>query len=92
MDFGRSLQRLEGCLNQNSNNEANAVLQSLNAEALAMEPKLNQRSHLPDSDMAGAAISLILRMQKAASERCGEPSARDQALILIGLQHNGARQ
>lgn len=91
-DFKRSLQRLEGCLNQNSNNEANAELQSLNTEALAMEPKLNQRKHLPDSDMAGAAISLILRMQKAASESCGEASARDQALILIGIQHNGARQ
>jgi tetratricopeptide (TPR) repeat protein len=90
LDFERSLQRLEGCLNQNSKSR-NAELQSLKAEALVMEPKLNQRKHLPDSDMIGAGTSLIFRMQKAASDGCGEPSVQDQALILIGLQHNGAR-
>ncbi len=90
-DFERSLQRLDSCLNQNSNSGTTAELQSLKAEALAMEPKLDQRKHLPDSDMVGAGTSLIFRMQKAASDGCGEPSVQDQALLLIGLQHNGAR-
>jgi tetratricopeptide (TPR) repeat protein len=90
-DFDRSLQRLDSCLNQNSKSGTTAGLQSLKAEALAMEPKLDQRKHLPDSDMVGAGVSLIFKMQKAASDSCGEPSVLDQALILIGLQHNGAR-
>ncbi|HET6218783.1 MAG TPA: tetratricopeptide repeat protein [Acidobacteriaceae bacterium] len=90
-DFERSLRRLDSCLNQNSKSGTTAELQSLKAEALAMEPKLNQRKHLPDSDMVGAGVSLIFKMQKAASDSCGEPSVLDQALILIGLQHNGAR-
>ncbi|HEX3437865.1 MAG TPA: tetratricopeptide repeat protein [Pseudacidobacterium sp.] len=90
-DFARTLQRLENCLNQNLNSKNSAGLQSLKAEALAMEPTLNRPEHLPDSDKVGAGMGLIFRMQKAASDSCGEPSAPDQALILIGLQHNGAR-
>jgi tetratricopeptide (TPR) repeat protein len=91
LDFERSLQRLVRCLNENSKSRT-AELQSLKAEALVMEPKLNQRNHLPDSDMIGAGTSLIFRMQKAASDGCGEPSVQDQALILIVLRHNGAQQ
>ena len=91
-DFERSLQRLESCLDQNSSSETNAGLQSLKTEALAMEPKLSQRKPLPDSDMVEAGTNLIFRMQKAVSDSCGETSDPDQALILIGLLHNGARQ
>lgn len=90
-DFARSLQRLESCLNQNPSNQTNAGLQALQAEALAMQPKLNQRKPLPDSDIITAGLNLVLRMQRAASDTCGEPSVQDQALILIGEQHNGAR-
>lgn len=91
-DFERSLERLESCLNQNSNIGTDAELESLKAEALAMEPRLNQRRSVPDYDMVGTALTLILRMEKTASDSCGEPSGPDQALILIGHQHNGARQ
>jgi tetratricopeptide (TPR) repeat protein len=89
-DFERSLQRLDSCLSQNSNGRT-AELQSLKAEALVMEPQLNRRKPLPDSDMIAAGISLIFRMQKAASDSCGQPSDPNQALILIGHEHNGAR-
>jgi tetratricopeptide (TPR) repeat protein len=91
-DFERSLQRLETCINQNSNRGAGAVLQSLKTEALALEPQLNRRRHIPDFDMVVSALNLIFRMENAASDSCGEPSDPDQALILIGSQHSGARQ
>lgn len=91
-DFERSRQRLESCLNQTSNSGSGAVMQSLKTEALAMEPQLNRRGHIPDYDIVGSAFNLIFRMENAASDSCGEPSDPDQALILIGLEHNGARQ
>jgi tetratricopeptide (TPR) repeat protein len=91
-DFEHSLRRLDSCLTQNSNSGAGAELQSLKTEALAMEPKLNEWQHAPDYDMVGAAVSLIFRMERATSTSCGEPSDPDQALILIGREHNGARQ
>jgi tetratricopeptide (TPR) repeat protein len=91
-DLARSVQRLESCLATNPSSGTAAELQSLKTEALAMQPELNQRTHPPDSDRIEAGLSLIVRMEKAASAACGEPSIQDHALILIGLRHNGARQ
>jgi tetratricopeptide (TPR) repeat protein len=91
-DFERSKQRLEGCLSQTSEGVASAELKSLQAEAVAMEPKLNATKHPPDSDAVRSGVNLIFRMQEAASKYCGAPAAEDQALLLIGRQRNGERQ
>ena len=89
-DLDRSLKRLDSCPEPASSNQASSEMQSLKAEALALQPKLNSRKHPPDSDAAKSALGLIYRMQKA-SAHCGEPAAADQALLLIGRQHNGVR-
>jgi tetratricopeptide (TPR) repeat protein len=92
MDFEGSLKRLENCLSQTSNSKSSPELQSLKAEALAMEPKLNRRRQIPDYDMVKSGVGLIFRIQETASGSCGGPSVPDQALLLIGLRHNGVRQ
>lgn len=90
-DFEMSTARLDSCLSQTSKEAASAELKSLKEEALATESKLNNPSHPPDSDAVKAGIGLIFRMQQAASAYCGKPAAEDEALLLIGRQHNGER-
>lgn len=90
-DFERSEQRLESCLNQTAGSTASAELQSLKAEALAVQPKFRSQTHPPDSDAVRSGVDLIFRMQQAASGHCGEPAPEDQALLLIGRRHNGER-
>ncbi len=90
-DFTLSLQRLESCLTQTPAEQA-AEMESLKTEAAAMQPELTRRRHPPDSDMVKAGVDLIFRIQTAASAHCGEPSVPDQALLLIGLKHNGGKK
>ena len=87
-DFQRSLQRLDACLGQIADAKASAELQSLKAEALAMQPKLG-RNKKPDFDTVRSAAGLIFRMEEAAA-RCGELPVEDEALLLIGREHKGA--
>jgi tetratricopeptide (TPR) repeat protein len=82
--------RLESCLSQMPDDKASAELQSLKAEAIAMEAMLRAKSP-PDTDAVRAGVDLVFRMQQAASGACGRPSEADQALLLIGRQHNGER-
>lgn len=89
-DLQRSSQRLESCLAQTADNQVNAELLSLKTEVQAMQPKLSGKK-LPDFDTVRSAVGLILRIQKAASAVCGEPPVEDQALLLIGREHNGAQ-
>ena len=82
--------RLESCLSQTPDDKASAELQSLKAEAFATEAMLRAKSP-PDTDTVRAGVDLVFRMQQAASGACGRPSEADQALLLIGRQHNGER-
>ena len=91
LGFERSLERLQNCLSQTSNDQTTAELQSLKAEALAMGPTLNKRNNPPDSDLVRSGLGLMLKMQRATAASCGEPPVSDQALLLIGIKHNGAR-
>ena len=89
-DFQRSSQRLESCLAQTTDIQAGTELPSLKTEVQAMQPKLTGKQLL-DFDTARSAVVLILRIQKAASAHCGQPPVEDQALLLIGHEHNGAQ-
>jgi Tfp pilus assembly protein PilF len=90
-DLDRSAQRLDGCLRQTADSNAVVELQSLRSEAEATEPKLNVKSHPPDSDAVRSGVQLMFKMQQAASAYCGEPEPDDEALLLIGKQHSGER-
>jgi Flp pilus assembly protein TadD len=92
LDFQRSQQNLENCLDKNSGGNSAPGLQSLKTQAFAMQPKLNRKHPPPDSDTVTAGTSLVFSMEKAASDACGEASISDRALVLIGLLHDGGRQ
>ena len=92
LGLNRSLQRLDTCLNQTSNPQTSTHLQSLKAEALAIEPTLNNPEHPADYDAVKSGMGVILRIQNATSNSCGHPLASDEALLLIGLEHNGGQQ
>ncbi len=92
LGFNRSLQRLEACMNQMPSNQMNTEMPQLKAEALAMEPTLNEKRHPPDSDLLVSGIGVILKIQTETSAICGTPSPQDEALLLIGQEHNGGRQ
>ena len=85
-----SKKRLDECLSQTHDEKAIAELQSLKTEAAATDVRLRGTSG-PDIDEARAGVDLIFRMQQTASGACGNPSDADQALLLIGRQHNGER-
>lgn len=90
-DFNRSMKRLVSCMSQTAGTTANTELESLKSEALAMQPKLSSRTHPPDSDAVRAGVSLIFKMQQAATGHCGHAAVEDQALLLTGRQHSGER-
>lgn len=90
-DFQRSLQRLENCLGQTADGKTSAELQSLKAEALAMQPKLSSNLQRPDFDTVRSGAGLIFRMEEAAVASCGELPVEDEALLLIGREHKGAQ-
>jgi tetratricopeptide (TPR) repeat protein len=87
--FELALQRLENCLSQKADSNANPELQSLKAEAVAMQPKLKGGTRLPDFDTVRSGAAIIFRMEEAASASCGASSVEDEALLLIGRQHKG---
>jgi tetratricopeptide (TPR) repeat protein len=83
-NFDRAQQRLEGCLDQTTDNKQVEQLQALKTEATTMQPKL-KRSR--DFDTVRSGAGLIFRMEEAASASCGQGSPADQALLLIGRMH-----
>ena len=83
-NFDRAQQRLEGCLDQTTDNKQVEQLQALKTEATTMQPKL-KRSR--DFDTVRSGAGLIFRMEEAASASCGQGSPADQALLLIGRAH-----
>jgi tetratricopeptide (TPR) repeat protein len=85
-----SQKRIEDCLSRTSDSKGSAELQGLKTEAQAAEAKLRAEPP-PDTDTVRVGVNLIFRMQQAASGACGKPSDEDQALLLIGRQHNGER-
>jgi Flp pilus assembly protein TadD len=88
----RSIQRLESCPNQAAESKANSEIGSLKAEAQATRDKLSVTHQPTDIATFQAGVGLIFRMQQVASGYCGKPTQADEALLLIGRQHNGERQ
>ena len=94
VDFDQALRRLQSCLGQQSgkSNSATSSLQSLEADALAMQSKLQPRNLRRDPELLGAGMELISKIEEATNAGCGEPTGLDHALLLIGRKHQGALQ
>jgi tetratricopeptide (TPR) repeat protein len=92
--FGQAMTRLEACaLLRGINLQATGgdPLQSLYAQATALQPSMRQRSHRRDSEWVANTMDLVFGIEKSASQACGEPQGLDLALLLIGREQEGPR-
>jgi tetratricopeptide (TPR) repeat protein len=88
--FRRALEVLDECAGKQPADSG--LFESLRAEASALEPHLalDRVRRTPESIDAG--LDLIYRIEQQRAEACGQGSAFDRALLLIGRRHEPDRQ
>ena len=82
-DVGYVDQRIEACNEKGNRSEASAALAT---EARAFKAQLAKLRGL-EQDTVEEGVDLIERLEAEITQRCGPPTALDQALALIGRQH-----
>lgn len=80
VNFTYATERLGACLTKRGADEA-----GLQSAAQEFERRLKSASHNQDTSEAG--VELIDRIVRHVVQTCGEPTALDEALILIGRRH-----
>lgn len=88
--FRRALAVLDDCANKQPANSG--ALESLRAEASELEPKLALERVRRTPESIGAGLNLIHRVEQRTVEMCGQGSAFDRALLLMGRRHEADRQ
>ena len=85
-DLTHAQERLNGCsaaiVDEQPGDEAPTLRRDADAFADAV-----RRAKSVDQDTVEAGMDIITRIERHVTERCGPPTALDQALILIGRQH-----
>ncbi len=92
--FGQAMTRLEACAAQRGIDLQAATgnpLQTLYAQATALQPGMRQRTPRRDSEWVSNTMDMVFDIEKAASQACGEPQGGDLALLLIAREQEGAR-
>lgn len=84
-DFSYAQQRLNTCLEQHGGQTSNDVL-ALQNETQSFEDQLKPSAVL-EQDTIETGVDLIDRMEQVVTRSCGPATARDEALLLIGRQH-----
>jgi Flp pilus assembly protein TadD len=84
--FSYAQQRLDTCLEQRSGGQATNDGLDLQTEAHAFEAQLKPHGIL-EQDTVETGMDLIDRIERRVTQKCGPPTALDQALLLIGRQH-----
>jgi tetratricopeptide (TPR) repeat protein len=88
--FRRALEALDGCVTRKP--AANSAFDSLRAEAGALAPALTAEGLRRRPESIDTALNLIYRIEQQAVDTCGQGSAFDRALLLIGRRHEANRQ
>ncbi len=88
--FRRAADALDACVARQP--VANNAFESLRAEARTLEPELALGRLRRTPESIDTALNLIYRMEQQRLETCGEGSAFDRALLLIGRRHEADRQ
>jgi hypothetical protein len=88
--FRRAEEALDACVTKRP--AAHNVFESLRAEAGALEPALVLGRLRRTPETIDAALNLIYRMEQQTLDTCGQGSAFDRALLLIGQRHDADRQ
>lgn len=92
--FEQAMTRLETCAGQRGIDlqaAAGDPLQTLYAQATAIQPRMRQPAFRRDPDWVANTMDLVFEIEKAASHACGEPQGLDLALLLIAREQEGAR-
>jgi len=94
VDFDQSLRRLQSCLNQLSGgrNSPNSILGPLQADAQAMQSKLQMRNLRRDPELLRDGVELISKIEETTNASCGKPTGLDEALLLLGRKYKAAMQ
>lgn len=88
--FRRALEALDECAGKQSGHSGE--LESLRAEARALEPNLAFERVRRTPESINAGLNLIYRIEQLTAETCGQGSAFDRALLLIGRRYETERQ
>jgi Flp pilus assembly protein TadD len=85
-DFSYAQQRLGMCLEERGGGQPTGDAPALQREAHLFEDQLKPPAIL-EQDTVESGVDLIDRIERLVVQRCGPPTALDQALVLIGHQH-----
>jgi len=88
--FRRALEALDDCVTKKP--AANGAFDALRAEAGALELELLPERLRRTPESLDTALSLIYRIEQQTVDTCGQGSAFDRALLLIGRRHEADRQ
>ena len=88
--FTRALEALDDCVTKKP--LASDAFDSLRAEAGAVEPELTPERLRRTPESIDTAVNLIYRIEQQTVDTCGQGSAFDRALLLIGRRHDADRQ
>lgn len=66
-----------------------APLQNLYAQAMKMEPQVQERILNRDADKGTAVLALVKLMEDSAATPCGPQTALDEAIVLALSKHGG---
>lgn len=91
--FRQAKDRLENCVEAKIGvpqaSQPSADLQDLYLQAMKMAPGVQERVLIRDADKGTAVLSLVKKMEDAATARCGEPIGMDQAIVLALGERGG---
>jgi hypothetical protein len=88
--FRRALEAVDDCVTKKP--AANSAFDALRAEAGALGPELTSKRLGRTPESIDAALNLIYRIEQRTADTCGQRSAFDRALLLIGRRHEADRQ
>ena len=88
--FRRAVEAIDACVTKQP--AVNNALESLRAEAGALEPQLTLERLRRTPELTDTALNLIYRMEQQTLDVCGEGAALDRALLLIARRHEADRQ
>lgn len=91
--FAQSMTRLIGCAAASGvsleNGQQQSDLQKVNALALALKPKVRERSLARDPDLLLKVTDMVFEIEKVTERACGEPQGMDLALLLLSRAQEG---
>jgi tetratricopeptide (TPR) repeat protein len=94
VDFDQAGQRFQSCVSRHAgeNNSTRSGLNTLQADVLAMQSKLQLKNLGRDPELVRDGVELISKIEETANTSCGNAAGLDEALLLIGRKYRGTMQ